>query len=104
LCASIAKVTARVTRVVICGFHAPVTIPALQMAIAALEISHAPRQEEASKMKKRNNNLTRLTYKESSRTASAQEFIGVLYLPGNIQSGKSKKERTWGLFRWFVFR
>jgi hypothetical protein len=35
---SIAKVTARVTRMVICVFHAPVTLPALQMAIAALEI------------------------------------------------------------------
>jgi hypothetical protein len=43
-------------------------------------------------MKKRNNNLSRLTYNKSSRAASAQEFTGVLYLLGNIQSEKSKKK------------
>jgi hypothetical protein len=59
----IAKVTARVTNMVICVSHAPVTLRAANSGRSSVEQS-SPTPLEGWKMENLNNNICRLTYKK----------------------------------------
>jgi hypothetical protein len=86
-------VNAKVTDKVICAFHAPVTFSRCRKRWKPFDIAEASTIKEASKMEKVRKNLAPWPTRNCSEYLHVIESTEPLYLLGNLQPGKSEKER-----------